>query len=99
MLLNKYTLIALIIFCGISCAGVVLGLRNFADREYHFCDAREVTPNAGKVCYRWCTKTSFFGGNCLNYSLIVEDLSQQSVHDKFLYAKFLLIPESRLQSK
>ena len=85
-------LLLMILTISLSCSSTTLAkrleVRAFNQRTYRFCDPRETPDPIGKLCYRYCTWT--FVGKCRKTMLIVEDLSDPEVFNRFRNAGFMI---------
>ena len=90
-------ILVLMAFGACGTVAVQMGVLDFSKRRYHPCVVSEVTPPTAKLCYRYCTKVSFWSGKCQTYQLIVEDLNDSSTWNKFSSGDWIVISESFLQ--
>ena len=63
--------------------------RVFRKRTYRLCTKFEVSDNVSKLCYRYCSKQILWN-KCADKELIIEDLNDDGVWQKFLDAGFVL---------
>ena len=59
--------------------------RVFHERTFRFCSVDDLPKFAGKLCYRRCIKRRILG-KCKKWQLDSYDLSDPSIHIKFLSA-------------
>ena len=60
----------------------------FRKRTYRPCTSIEVSENVAKLCYRYCSKQILWN-KCADKELIIEDLNDNGVWQKFLDAGFV----------
>ena len=86
--------IALLTMLVLSCACSSISLakklhpRTFRTRTYRPCTNLEVSDNVGKLCYRYCAKKILWN-KCAAKELIIEDLKDDGVWQKFIDAGFI----------
>jgi hypothetical protein len=85
-LIHLSMIIAISISCSSNISAKKLKRRDFLKRTYRFCSPVEVEDAWGKLCYRMCRQTIL--GRCVKTELIVEDLTDEKTHRKFLFGGF-----------
>ena len=90
-LIHFLIIIAMSISCSSNTLAKKLKRRDFLKRTYRFCSPVEVESAWGKLCYRMCRRTIL--GNCVKTELIIEDLTDEKIHRKFLFGGFKIAPE------
>ena len=90
--ISKLILILMISVLNSACSSISLAKkldpRVFRKRTYRPCTSLEVPKNAGKMCYRYCSKQILWK-KCAETELIIEDLTDPKVWEKFLNAGFV----------
>ena len=89
-LIHLLMIIVMSISCSSNISAKKLKRRDFLKRTYRFCSPVEVESAWGKLCYRMCRRTIL--GNCVKTELIVEDLTDEKIHRKFLFGGFKIAP-------
>jgi hypothetical protein len=76
----------------VSCNGLTKNLKppNIMNRSYRFCSNKEVKSPYGKICYRYCKRKTIVLKKCKETELIIEDLSNSTVYNKFIDAGFII---------
>lgn len=74
-----------------SCSSKTLSPAKFQSRSYHFCTKQEVDNYQGSLCHRYCTSRRLISKKCRKTKLIIEDLKDINIHNKFGDAEFLIM--------
>jgi len=90
--ISKLIAILMILILNSACSSTSLARKlnpkTFRKRTYRPCTKLEMSNNVAKLCYRYCSKQILWN-KCAGKELIIEDLNDKDVWQKFLNAGFV----------